>query len=399
MRRMFLMAQTALLIACASAAGQHRVETLELQQYTGKLTSIADGTVTLRNSAGPRKVPLSQVTRLVISEEVRDLLARANRAAVITAAGDRLAGRSLTASDGKVRLQSRLLGEVTLDLADVSVIYLPTVQHAPRQIEQRCRQLKLTDAPGDVLVVARDADDWLGVPGVFQALGEQRVTFRWQGTDRRIKRSQVRAIRLAAIEQRSYPANGRLVARDGSVLAVKSIRYAPGRFRAETTLLAAQTLPATEVASVHLNPRGMVELGSLPADEVTEQGFFEQTYTYRVGRSVSGGPLRLDGKTYDAGLGLHSYCEMTWKLDGRFRQFVALVGIDDAVRPIGDADVTFLADGKPLAEPLRVTGQDPARVVRLDVSGANTFTVRVAFGQDGLDAGDHVNLALARLIP
>ena len=95
---------------------------------------------------------------------------------------------------------------------------------------------------------------------------------------------------------------------------------------------------------------------------------------------------------------MHSFCEQTYALDGEYKAFVAVVGIDDAVRPAGDATLTFLGDGKVLGEPLRLTGRDKARMVRLDITGVRTFTIRVEFGADKLDVGDHVDLAAARLV-
>jgi len=78
--------------------------------------------------------------------------------------------------------------------------------------------------------------------------------------------------------------------------------------------------------------------------------------------------------------------------------FVTMAGIDDAVRPRGDAALTVLGDGKELLAPLRLRGQDAAKRVRVEVEGVKRLVVRVGFGEDGLDVADHVDLADARLI-
>jgi hypothetical protein len=85
---------------------------------------------------------------------------------------------------------------------------------------------------------------------------------------------------------------------------------------------------------------------------------------------------------------------------------LATVGIDDAVRPSGQATLEVLGDGKPLAihvgdekhKSLDLTGKDNARSIRVDVRGVKSLTLRVGFGADGLGVGDHVDLAAARLV-
>ena len=85
----------------------------------------------------------------------------------------------------------------------------------------------------------------------------------------------------------------------------------------------------------------------------------------------------------------------------------AVVGIDDAVRPGGDATLEFFADGKSLVVqgpagkltgPIRLRGADDPMPIRMDLTDAKSLTVRVGFGPDGLDVSDHVDLANARLI-
>jgi len=142
----------------------------------------------------------------------------------------------------------------------------------------------------------------------------------------------------------------------------------------------------------------VAELADIKPASVKEHGFFDKTFPYRTNQAVSGGPLTLDGRVYRQGLSLHSFCEQTYKLDGAYKTFVATVGIDDAVRPAGDATLTFLGDGKVLGKPLRLTGRDKPHTVRLDIAGIRAFTIRVDFGADKLDVGDHVNLAAARLV-
>ena len=123
------------------------------------------------------------------------------------------------------------------------------------------------------------------------------------------------------------------------------------------------------------------------------------TFAHRVNQSVGGGPLVLDKKTYDVGLGLNSFSHLEYKLDGQYKTFVATAGIDDAVRPAGNATLTILGDGKELCKPMDLTGKDEHPVeLRLDLSGVKVLTIQVDYGPDKVAVGDHVDIVGARLV-
>jgi endo-alpha-N-acetylgalactosaminidase len=140
---------------------------------------------------------------------------------------------------------------------------------------------------------------------------------------------------------------------------------------------------------------------------------FPREYTYEVevwgykkDSSVTGGKLRLDGRAYDKGLGVHSYCELTYKLGGGFKEFKATIGLDDSVRTLGEPGfgaVVFqvLLDGKPAKE-LR-TGVvkrkgDKATQLRVDVSGAKTLTLVAGLDPTSLHVLGRADWADAHLI-
>lgn len=111
----------------------------------------------------------------------------------------------------------------------------------------------------------------------------------------------------------------------------------------------------------------------------------------RVGRRPLGCPLRLDGRAYTHGFAVHSGSTLTLPLDGGYRKFTALVGIDDEAKEEGrlhaeievpgDVDVRVLGDGKVLWEAKGLTGLVSARRVGpLDVSGVRELVLEVQEG-------------------
>jgi small nuclear ribonucleoprotein (snRNP)-like protein len=147
-----------------------------------------------------------------------------------------------------------------------------------------------------------------------------------------------------------------------------------------------------------------------PADV---QQRFPADYTYEVDvwgykrdRNVTGGVLRLDGRAFEKGLGVHSYCALTYPLEGGFKEFKVVVGLDDSVRYLGEPGfgaVVFkvLLDGKPAKEcatGIVVRKGDKARALRVDVSKAKKLTLVADFDPTSLHVLGRANWADAHLI-
>jgi hypothetical protein len=115
--------------------------------------------------------------------------------------------------------------------------------------------------------------------------------------------------------------------------------------------------------------------------------------------AVSGRPLRVAGGTYDKGLGTHSQCRITYTLDGGYRWFEALAGLDDVSGKRGRARVGVFVDGKEqdLGHAKELSAKNGPLPIRVDVKKAGELTLVVRFGRYG-DVEAHVNWADARLI-
>lgn len=115
-------------------------------------------------------------------------------------------------------------------------------------------------------------------------------------------------------------------------------------------------------------------------------------------RSVAGLPLRLKGREFPKGLGMHSRSTVTYDLAGKYRAFHAVVGMDDTTVGEGTAVCAVAVDGRRVFEPPALTRpKGPARLPIIDVSGAKRLTLMVDFGELG-DSQDHVNWGDAVLL-
>ncbi len=149
-----------------------------------------------------------------------------------------------------------------------------------------------------------------------------------------------------------------------------------------------------------------VDLWNGPAVYLSDlAGRYEHTPYLGVGWPLSldadlaGRPLALADGVYDRGLGMHTASRVTYRLDGQYRWFEAVVGLDAHAGPHGRARLAVLVDGQrhDLGDGKEWRGQDRSLPIRLDVRGARELTLVAEFGRLGGVQG-RVNWGNARLI-
>ena len=116
-------------------------------------------------------------------------------------------------------------------------------------------------------------------------------------------------------------------------------------------------------------------------------------------RSVAGLPLRLSGSTFDKGIGLHSESRLTFALNGNYRRFESLIGLDEQTGQGGSVRIAVLVDGqaKDIGSAQELSSTTGPRLLNVNINGAKELTLVVEFGPGG-DIRDHVDWADARII-
>ena len=109
-------------------------------------------------------------------------------------------------------------------------------------------------------------------------------------------------------------------------------------------------------------------------------------------QSVWERPMTIAGQQFRRGLGVHAVSEVVYALDQKYRSFEARVGADGANR--GTIAFEVWVDGIKKWESGRMTWEEPARPVQVDLTGASELRLKVLDGGDGI-AGDHANWAEA----
>jgi endo-alpha-N-acetylgalactosaminidase len=84
-------------------------------------------------------------------------------------------------------------------------------------------------------------------------------------------------------------------------------------------------------------PRPDIRLGDLTALKATV-GWGDRP---RVDRSIGDNPLRLGGTLYEHGMGVNANSELEYALKPEYERFVAVIGVDDAMRTYRQGTVVF----------------------------------------------------------
>lgn len=384
--------------ATAPAAVRVTVLTVEGDAPAGELLAMdADG-ARLRVDGRERSVPIAEILEVRLAAEVPGpVSAPAGGAVITTLRGCRLPGRDLRFGEGGLRLATELLGEVRLPVDRLHAVLLPSGDASAERLAEALPGLSLPVRAQDYLVVRSDSGEYIPLGGVVQAIADGQITFRYDGQDRPVELSRVAIIRFAQTAAPPPAAKGHVVGRQGERVAFDGIAFDGTRWRLAGSAAGDVAVPADAPAAVVLRNDNLVFLSELEPASVEQAATFDAIFPLRRDRAAAGGPLQLGGRTYARGLGLHSRCLVRYDLGGQYRLLTATVGIDDAARPRGDATLSVIGDGRTLLEPVRLTGADEPRPVRLDVAGVQTLTITVDFGA-AMDVGDHVDLADAKLV-
>ena len=173
-------------------------------------------------------------------------------------------------------------------------------------------------------------------------------------------------------------------------------------------LLGSLRIPLGKLSHVSFLGGRCQYLSDIEPKKTTEHlgNLFLAKLPFKRDRNVLGKQLRMRGKTYPKGLGVHAYSKLEYDLAGGFQRFQATIGLDDSARPPLDGagsstgTVVFRVwlDGKKITEK-SMNFSDPPQKVDLPVSQGQILSLEVDFGDKNLSAAlDRANWCGARVI-
>lgn len=194
---------------------------------------------------------------------------------------------------------------------------------------------------------------------------------------------------------------------DGSSLRVKELR-APGADQLEVVLLGGLTLPVgsltdlpAEIVSLRGSQASVTWLSDLEPQGYRHWPYLSGEWNLGRDRSAAGGRLRVGGRLYDKGLGMHSRSRVIYDLPDGAARFEAEVAVDDAADGRGSVIFrVFTGDGdgfQPALETPVVRGGDSPRAISVDLKGAKQVALVVEYADRG-DERDHADWLMARFV-
>jgi hypothetical protein len=376
----------------ASVPPQFELSTLTGRHQTGALTELSSDSASLTSGGKLAKVPLAEVL------EIRSVSPKAaapvdtRRPELTLTDGTHFFFATLRVSDRGVQVDAANLGKASLPSVTVGSIRFASLEP---QIADAWRDLAARELARDMLVI-RKGNVLDHLDGTVGAIDDVGIHFVIDGEDVALKREKV----FGVVYSRRNADAGKPICEattaGGDLVKVQSAQWSDGRLKASLIGGTQIVIPGEQIVSLDFSLGKVRYLSQIEPREVKYTPFFDQVWTYCRDRPRDGGMLRLANKEYARGLWIHSRTLLKYRLNADYRRFQAVMGIDQAVAPLGNVHVVISGDGKILHQS-DVRGSDSPQNLDLDIAGVRELEIFVDFGGD-LDIADHLDLADAKVI-
>jgi len=175
-----------------------------------------------------------------------------------------------------------------------------------------------------------------------------------------------------------------LTLRDGAWLTLHDVQMSNDGVTGQTSFRSEFRAPLADLATISFFGPATADLTLREPAHVAAIPFVSRAPRLQVNRNVRGGWLALGGRTLPRGFGMTSGMAATFALAAEDREFLATIGLDDAVGDAGSVVFTVDVDDRRLFTSPVLTGRDaPLQVGPLDVAGGRRLTLSVEFGEFG----------------
>ncbi|MCH9653014.1 MAG: NPCBM/NEW2 domain-containing protein [Planctomycetes bacterium] len=355
----------------------------------GKLIQIEQNQFTLQTDSGKRTFPADEIIRV---ESGKLLHSQPREGLVILANDDRIFAELLRSEEDVVFVRLNSCPEtggfkIPLETIQAASFQWPSNRQLRTELIQKIAR---KDQKSDLFFL-NNGDNLEG-----ELLGFDASTFRFEsrGGETSVPRKGIRfftinpeLINFPQPEQLRY----RIRLTNGSQLTVSSLILDKNEITAKTLFGAELHFGLKRLVSITPLGGQVVPLSDLKPVDYQFTPYFSQAWNWQQNRNVLSGPLRVGGKEFVSGLGMHSASELHYQLDGKYAAFQTEVGIDDTTQGKGDAEIVILVDQRIVfQQAIQGASQQTVLVPRIDLSGARELILKVNFGKNA-DIQDHVN--------
>ncbi len=319
--------------------------------------------------------------------------------------GSSLRGQIANNKGDFVTLNTALSGTISLDLAHVKgFLALPMIGFSGRKAEELLARPYQEATSALDLVLDRRGSLY---PGVVRGLELTQLLLDHEDLLQvvPVRTTYLAGVRLADATRVTPPQwkgeiRVRIHGRDGSRIqgSLNKIHFGVWQVQPAWDRQSTLELDVNEISLVQILGGRVQYLSQLDPVDVRESTILAPPQPYQMDQSSQGDAIRIAGKRYPWGIGVHADSRLTFDLAKRFQHFQADIGIASRIGDRGSVIFEVLGDGKSLYQSPLVTGsEENPRKVKVSVAGVEKLTLVVTNAGD-LDLGDVANWGSARVI-
>lgn len=373
------------------------VETWTGDVTRGRWTQTTADAVHVQTAGGDVAIPVADIMRIETGLLPRESAGpTADEAMLVLNDGSRLFGRLDACEGNAITLSPRWGDARRIPLNAVAAIRFPTTDRRDAQDAALAKLLADRRSDRDTLIATGGASAKT-IEGVLDSIDDKHITFRWNKQTLKVSRDKCHALVLASGVDAPAAPPVRVDLRDGTRVGGALVSGDDETLTIDVGPSATATLPLNEIVAVAFSSPRVTYVSQLTPADYTFTPYFDIDWPWRADRSAANTPVRLDGRTYERGVGMRCGGTLTFDTQRRYDTFAATIGIDDVVRPRGEVIFRVLVDGREAFNSGPVRGDDAARTISVDVRKSKQITLVVDVG--GMtDVGGNADWAAARLI-
>jgi len=307
--------------------------------------------------------------------------------------GGRLNG-TVTGAGGRFALESRDVQGLAVELAHLRAVRFGRLLHGLQGKYDEVFRAHLARGR-DAVIIQRDTKPF-PISARVLAVDAKNLTISVGDTERKLPLHRVYGFVLARDNEAGREDQAGSIAVRLHLAGGANVTLPLKSFRSKEWVQAGGALiKASSIHLIEFKGDHVAHVADFDPIAVKETGLFGKAKPWRRNAMVLGGPLRLDGQSYERGVGVHAYSRLEYVLSKRWKYFFVRCGIDDAAGGEGQAIFRVLGDGKLLKEVVCRRRGGSAAAILLDVSGVDRLVLETLPGESY--TSDLCNWAEARV--
>ncbi|HVE40817.1 MAG TPA: NPCBM/NEW2 domain-containing protein [Planctomycetota bacterium] len=318
---------------------------------------------------------------------------------VILTTGDVLVGKVGPKSEDGVKLISPAFSDPLIKFGQIRALIFPANrQYLPARLPEKA------DTADIILTQAGDRAE-----GTVLSISSAGVVYKSKRLDTEVTVALEKSAGVWMIETDAPPKepaglHATVLTADGSSIRGEVQSLKDGVLTLKDLYGTVHKIPANLLSGIYMKNGRVVYLSDMKPSFVEEDANYirgpkklssDLDFPFQRDRSARGGKLIVGGVEHRKGVGVRARSLLGYSLEGGFKRFQAMLGLDAASMGLGAVKVEIELDGKKVKE-AALKGSDAPLPIDLDVSGAKELRLFVTWA--GYGQSDFVDWGSARLI-